>query len=544
MNPKQLIAPVIEKIEKNRYWFLSFCLLIIFSISFFSYPNLYGYGTDFWEHTAALNELSHHLISPKNPQLLSDASSIRFVPYILILAVFKNITGLNVFTMMSLASIATFLIFSIGLYLFTTEYFNDKNQAFYTIIVMLFFWGIGFGWSNEYSFRLLRLTLCYPSIFAFSLSFSGFYFILKYIKSKNLKYYFYSLVLGFIIFLSHPITGSFFFLAILLLVLSERSDVMTKLTVFGLPIIVVILSCFWPYFPFIETVSKTGSNLFFQTTTFFTPTIIYRIGPALIGLPIVLNCFIKKEYKFVYYGFFVFFLIYLFSYISTTFGTNYNVTFGARYTFFFLFFLHLAISRELRVRNLLSFSTIKQVFCSSNENKKNLVNILLILILFSSIVFNVGWAYAEHFADREKDRIIIHSYDYPSTHMDFNEYNFLKENVGRYDVVMSDQRTSSLIPTFSGKAVCLIHTNPLIPDLDERLDDVETFFDTNTTSETRVKILRKYNVSYILLNLDLKPFDDETIVAITELGNITFQNRHFILIEATSFDVILSDSDK
>lgn len=128
--------------------------------------------------------------------------------------------------------------------------------------------------------------------------------------------------------------------------------------------------------------------------------------------------------------------------------------------------------------------------------------------------------------------------------MDFNEYNIIKEKVGRYDVVMSDQRTAWLIPTFSGKAVCLIHPNPLIPDLDERLDDVGTFFDANTTSETRVEILRKYNVSYILLNLDLKPFDDETMVEITELGCISFQNRYFILIEVTNFDVILSDSDK
>ena len=128
--------------------------------------------------------------------------------------------------------------------------------------------------------------------------------------------------------------------------------------------------------------------------------------------------------------------------------------------------------------------------------------------------------------------------------MDFTEYNFLKEKVGRYEVVMSDQRTSWLIPTFSGKAVCLIHPNPLIPDHYERLNDVETFFDANTTSETRVEILRKYNVSYILLNLDLKPFDDETIAAITELGNISFQNSHFILIEPAKFDAVLSDSDK
>ena len=537
MKLKQLIAAVIANFAKDRYWLLSFCLLVVFSIAFFGYPNIYGYGTDFWDHTADLEELSYNLTAPKNPRVFSDIPSYGYRPYILILAVIKNLTGLNVFTMMSLAAIATFLIFSVGLYFFTKEYFNDKNQAFYTLIVMLFFWGIGFSWSNEYSFKLLRLTSCYPSIFAFALSFFGFYFILKYSKTKNFKYYFYSLVLGFIIFLSHPITGSFFFLAIFLLVLSERNDVMTKLTVFCLPIIVLLLSCFWPYFSLLELVLKTESNVFFSTAKFFTPSIIYRIGPALIGLPIVLNYCLKKKYKFVYYGFFSFFLIYIFSYILTTFSlTNYNVTFGARYTFFFLFFLHLAISRELRVRNLLSFPAIKQAFCSGD--KREVINIFLILLLFSSIVFNIGWAYAGHaapFVDLEKDRIIIHRY-YEYKPIDVTECNFLKEKVGRYDVVVSDKKTSWVLPTFSGKAVCIIHPNPLIQDIDERLNDVETFFDADTTPETRMQILRKYNVSYILLNLDLELFDDETIVAITELGNISFQNSHFILVEPTNFD--------
>lgn len=532
MNTKQLIASVIEKSEQNRYWILSSCLLIVFSIAFFDIPNIYGYGCDFWEYTAALQELSYNLVSPKNPQLFSDVPSSRFMPYILILAVIKSITGLNVFSMMSLASIATFLIFSIGLYFFTKEYFNDKNQAFYTLIVMLFFWGIGFGWSSEYSFKLLRLTFCYPSIFAFALSFSGFYFILKYIKSKNFKYYLYSLVLGFIIFLSHPVTGSFFFLAIFLLVLSEKNNVITKLTVFSLPLIVIIFSCFWPYFSLHELLSK-GESPFFETAKFFTPTIIYRIGPALIGLPIVLNYCLKKKYKFVYYGFFSFFAIYVFSYISTTLNAPYTVTFGGRFTFFFLFFLHLAISRELRIRNLLSFPAIKQAFCSGD--KREVINILLILILFSSIVFSVGWAYSGYaapFVDLEKDRIIIHRY-YEYKPIDVTECDFLKEKVGRYDVVMSDKTTSWVLPTFSGKAVCVKRGFPLLSDHYERLNAVETFFDADTTTETRMKILRKYNVSYILLNLDLEVFDNETIVAITELGDTSFQNSHFILVEPT-----------
>ena len=257
-------------------------------------------------------------------------------------------------------------------------------------------------------------------------------------------------------------------------------------------------------------------------SNFYSPHVIYRIGPVLLGIPIVFNYFVRKEYKFVYYGFASCFLIYIISGIM-------KIPLGERYIFFLLFFLHLAIARELRVRNLLSLTTIKQILCSNNMTKKKLINISLVLILFSSIAFNIGWSYVGNFADKEDDKIIVHEYR-AYDHVDFNKHNFLKEKVGRYEVVLSDKTTSWLIPAYSGKAVCIIHENPLIPDCYERLDNVESFFDANTTSEARLEILKKYNVSYILLNLDLELFDDETIVAITELGNITFQNNHFILI--------------
>jgi hypothetical protein len=397
---------------------------------------------------------------------------------------------------------------------------------------MLFFGGTGFGWSGEYSFNLLRLTLCYPSTFSLSLSFFGFYFILRYIKTNNLKNYLFSIVLGIIIFVTHPLTGSFFFLSVVLIGICERRDnLKTEIAVLCLPIIVFFFSCFWPYFSIIDLMFSSIGLKEWGSSQFYSPQVIYQLGPVLLGLPIVFNYIIKNEYKFVYYGFVSCFLIYIVSGIM-------KISLGSRYIFFFVFFLHLAISREFRVRNLLSLSTIKQVFCSSDRRK--LIDIFLILILFSSIVFNIGWAYAGHFADKEGDKIIVHKYR-AYDHVDFNEYDFLKEKVGRYEVVMSDKRTSWLIPSFSGKAVCLLHVNPFIPDLEERSDDVETFFDAKTTSETRVQILKKYNVSHILLNLDLKRFDYETIVPITELGNITFQNSHFILIEPTNFDMKLLD---
>lgn len=531
---KSLFFYLTKKGNENRYWCLCFCLLVVFGITTLEYPNLYGYGGyDFWEHTAALNELSYHLLSPKDPMLVSDATSIRYMPYILFLALFKKITGLSVFTIMSLASIATFLIFSSGLYFFITEYFQDKDQAFYTIIILLFFWGTGFMWAGEYSFNLLKLTLCYPAIFSFSLSFFGFYFILRYIKTNNLKNYLFSIVLGIIIFVTHPLTGSFFFLSVVLIGICERKDnLKTEIAVLGIPIIVFFFSCFWPYFSMTDLMFGSMGREEWGSSMFYSPQVIYQIGPALLGIPIVFNYIIKKEYKFVYYGFASCFFIYILTGIM-------KISMGSRYIFFIVFFLHLAIAREFRVRNLLSFSTIKHVFCSSDRRKW--IDMFLILILFTSIVFNVGLAYARYFADQEKDKIVIHGYDYG--HIDFKGYNFLKEKVGRYEVVMSDRRTSWLIPSFSGKAVCLLHVNPFIPDLEERSDGVETFFDAKTTSETRVKILKKYKVSHILLNLDLELFDDETIAAITELGNITFQNCHFILIEPTNFDADLWAND-
>ena len=91
----------------------------------------------------------------------------------------------------------------------------------------------------------------------------------------------------------------------------------------------------------------------------------------------------------------------------------------------------------------------------------------------------------------------------------------LKNYLSDRDVVLSDIYSSWSVPVYTGaKIVALFHTPPHVDDNLERITAVETFYDTETTKESRKAILKKYNITHVLLNFqttgkDLEPLLEE-----------------------------------
>ena len=102
---------------------------MFFGLKTLHYP-YYLYKLDLWESTASLKELSTNLTSPKHSHVLSDTPSFRYMPYMLILAMFTKFTGLDVFSVMNFAAIFNFILLSVGIYLFIKEYFQDIYPEF------------------------------------------------------------------------------------------------------------------------------------------------------------------------------------------------------------------------------------------------------------------------------------------------------------------------------------------------------------------------------------------------------------------------------
>ncbi len=286
---------------------------------------------DYWEHAASINELSNNIFYPQNPLLHSeDANTLRYTPYILLAALLKKIFHLELFATITLLSIASAIVFLIGVYLWSTEYFRDRHVALYVLITLLFFWGQPFNYSNEYSLRFFSYTLFYPSIITFNLSFFGLYWALKFVRYGAVRHFVFYGLIAIFIFVSHPLTGSFFMLCVLIMMITEGSNRLKNIGLYSasLAVIAVVLLV-WPYHSFIASVIKS------TTTDWYYPfrnylyrfENIYKMGPALLGLPVILSFLINKKYFFITMGI----LVCAFIYVTTYFM---NIRLGERYLFF------------------------------------------------------------------------------------------------------------------------------------------------------------------------------------------------------------------
>ncbi len=177
--PLQASKQSVMKIER-KYLLLSILLFLLTAVTTFS-GRLWSEMGDSWEHAASVNELSFNLRNPSNPFLAADGyTSPRFTLYILLLALVKRISGLPVIDLMELAGLCNTILLMTGIDVFIKKYTTNNHPPFFTLITLLIFWGRGWLYSNEYSLQFLTSSLFHPSIFAFSISFWGWYFFLKF----------------------------------------------------------------------------------------------------------------------------------------------------------------------------------------------------------------------------------------------------------------------------------------------------------------------------------------------------------------------------
>jgi hypothetical protein len=89
----------------------------------------------------------------------------------------------------------------------------------------------------------------------------------------------------------------------------------------------------------------------------------------------------------------------------------------------------------------------------------------------------------------------------PRAHQPY-QTQFVQQFVGAREVVLSDVRTSWLVPAFAGRIVAV---PPLLPqyavvDEEGRREALVSFFDPATTRSQRSDTLRRYRVDWVLYN--------------------------------------------
>ncbi len=105
-------------------------------------------------------------------------------------------------------------------------------------------------------------------------------------------------------------------------------------------------------------------------------------------------------------------------------------------------------------------------------------------------------------------------------------------------VILARTKVAWAIPTFAGKVVSLQHANPLVADMAQRNQDVVLFFDPATTNKKRIGILKRYNVSHVLIGVaepDIRrePVNtpENVMKFLTLVGSVKGQGDDYILVK-------------
>ena len=521
------------KIER-KYLLASVLLFLVAAVATFS-GRLWSEMGDGWEHAASVNELASNLSNPSNPFLAAEGSTTpRFTLYILLLALLKRISTLPVIDLMELAGMFNLLLLVTGIYAFIKTYARNNYQPFFTLIVLLIFWGRGWLYSSEYSLQFLTSSLFHPSVFAFSISFWGWYFFLKFKEGKTGACLVMTALISVLVTSTHPLTASFYFIVIFLLNFHQKKEIIPGFYLIALSFLLsILLMLFWPYFSIVEAFKKGAlSGGWYPTGNYFYTHITAGAGLSLLGIPVAVYYLLRGRHLCVILSFAVSVVIYIASYYA-------DLPLLGRYIYFSIFSLHVLLSFLLAEiwkaqPGPVSPPIIKHALRITS------VIIITILFLYQTKLMDLTAMVrcCIHFSPALSTKRCNHPQE---------KYAFLTANLTRGNVVLSDTFTSWVIPAMSGaKVVSLFHDNPLVPDNAVRMNDTRAFFSPGTGQSERRELIKKYGITHILIHKGLENFEyahlltewgifiplftPELVGSLVSLGNIAYQDNAYILI--------------
>jgi hypothetical protein len=482
--------------SSTRTYLLAFLGIFILFIPFAFQVIPWFEWSDGCEHAAAIRELNYSFLHPLNPHLnLPGETSPRYVPSIVIMAVFQKIIACDIFTILGFSSFVAFVFLGFGIYCFAKEYFQDEIQPVYTLLSLLFLWGRGWDGANSIMFSSLVYNAYYPSVISFILIFFALTAMLKYLRQRRLSYFSAFVIVSSFAFLNHPLTGILLFFITSILVVAEGYLEKRIVILFFLSfVIAVVVTSLWPYYSFLKGVLfmiegkgrqfwdyQAGYNLHYSGH-------LIRIGPGFLGILTIVYFGIKKQYRFIVAGFLTSLIIYIVGYFL-------KIILAERFIFLCMFFSQLAFSRVLKN------SLHESPDCLRNRWRRALrfMFVATLAVGLSSQLYLAARMYLPQYIEW-RPQLHLKKYSHPLQH-----YLSLRHSLQRGDIVLTDIETSWILPCITDvKVIALFHNSPFVLENLERARDTKTFF---TTPLSREGIVKKYNISHILINKRKVPQD-------------------------------------
>jgi len=335
-------------------------------------------------------------------------------------------------------------------------------------------------------FSAIVHTAYYPSVVAFSLSFLAFFFELRFLNHRSKKALSAALILGGLAFVNHPLTGSFYLVCFILLLI-ERNG-WNKKTIgltFLAAAVVLALSVVWPYYSFFASLFEIFSGRMsaagdYQLTwQYLHSKPVLRMGFALTALPLIGILACRRQHLLLTGGFAFFSAIYIF-------GTVTRISLSERFVFFILVMLQM------------TFACFWGSWAIPGRKYWKKGARVMTLLILGGILLQTGlaWQTSVWQAFRQVPGKVLPRYENPNR-MQLELRQYLSEK----SIVMADIYSGWALPVYTGaRIIALYHTPPHIADNLQRYRDTERFYALNTPRAKRRELLERYKVTHVFFN--------------------------------------------
>jgi len=456
-------------------------------------------GADYWEHSATLNVLLENSWHPKNPHLVSDASSPRFVPLFILAALIGKVFGLDALGAMGVVTLLNTTLFLIGIFCFFRTYFRDARASLYGLIVCFASWQDGPHFSNVYQLKIFFSTAAYPSTTALGLSLIGFTLLLRALRAQGG----WRSMLGLsplwaALIVTHPLTAVMGLCGAGLLALTEPALAWkTRLrAVLGLAL-GLVLACLWPYFSLrgvlhgggkeevdaiLQSLAATDAEPTGRLHPFYRESSLRgALGYAIAAFPVCLWLMIRRRHWFISLGA-------LSMFIPFVINARYTLPLGHRFLLLAIFFLQVALVWLLLLFTPRAPEAIRRI----TSGKLAYVSAALVALALAW----PAWTNAQAALGRFEASVRRLRGEGPNVRY----ARAVAEVAGKNAVILADARTSWPLPTFGPKVLLLLHGNPLLEDDAQRGAAVGQFLRRGRQYDRqRRQIVQRYGVTHVLL---------------------------------------------
>ncbi len=517
--------PIISK----SFLYTSFLILCVSSLlsTLYDFWIVFHWSADTWVHLTLINETINIGLFPGNPFFQNQPTIINYSVIHLICA--EIYFFFEIPPHLLLIPLALLAVLLRILFVFVWIRYLLRSEKLALLAISIYVISSGSFFSPTFHF------LWYPFSLGITISNLIFLFMLKSLKEDKLKYAFICALFLSIAIMLHIIVGVFLFLAILgfLFFYVILKGVSLKSTYYIIVIFIVGigLALLWYSWLIPSYLVKTSlsqlttpnlppnqalnSNIFRLDQRYITITRFGIVNPGYVLLYVFSNNLVLIGLVVLgFYKFFRNFNIYQATqrevYLMSSTILPVVMSFIPPLFYFLNRLLKGSIVRIMILLPQLFFATIgfewlcRVVFrkFSHHDFNPKFKNVSRNLSLFLMIFLIIGISsypkydyYLHRDTERESTPLVL---DWAS------DFTWLKEHSAKDSIVLSDPWTSYFIPYFAERKIVATHQSHATSfsiSTGERISDVVLVLNASTSLRETLTIIKKYNVSYILLNL-------------------------------------------